>query len=30
MMTWKEKLAGQIAPELVREVDIYETQLELR
>ncbi len=29
-MTWKEKLAHQIPPELGREIDIYETQLELR
>ncbi len=29
-MSWKEKLAHQIPPELGREIDIYETQLELR
>ncbi|SVD26001.1 uncharacterized protein METZ01_LOCUS378855, partial [marine metagenome] len=28
--TWKEKLSGQIEPELGREIDIFETQLELR
>jgi sulfite reductase (ferredoxin) len=27
---WKEKLAGSIAPELGREIDIFETQIELR
>jgi sulfite reductase (ferredoxin) len=27
---WKAKLAGKIAPELAREIDIFETQLELR
>lgn len=29
-MTWTEKLAGQIPAELAREIDAYETQLELR
>jgi sulfite reductase (ferredoxin) len=29
-MSWKEKLAGQIPAELGREIDIYETQMELR
>jgi len=29
-MTWKEKLAGQIPPAWAEEIDIYETQLELR
>ncbi len=28
--TWKERLSGQISPELGREIDIFETQLELR
>src|SRR5262245_13113081 len=27
---WKERLAGKMAPELAREIDIYETQIELR
>jgi sulfite reductase beta subunit-like hemoprotein/uncharacterized protein (UPF0332 family) len=29
-MTWKEQLANQIPEALAREIDIYETQLELR
>jgi sulfite reductase (ferredoxin) len=29
-MTWKEKLADQISAEWGREIDVYETQLELR
>ena len=29
-MTWKEKLAGRTPPDLEQEIDIYETQLELR
>jgi len=29
-MTWKEQLAAKIPPELGREIDIYETQIELR
>jgi sulfite reductase (ferredoxin) len=29
-MTWKEKLADRLAPALREEIDIYETQLELR
>ena len=28
--TWKEKLAGKADPELAREIDIFETQIELR
>ena len=28
--TWKKRLSGQISPELGREIDIFETQLELR
>ena len=29
-MTWKEKLSGQLPPSIEREIDIYETQMELR
>src|SRR5262245_29541110 len=29
-MTWKEKLADQIPADLGKEIDIYETQMELR
>ena len=29
-MTWKEKLAGHIPADLAQEIDVYETQLELR
>src|SRR5437773_3587366 len=29
-MTWKEKLKDRIAPDLAQEIDIYETQMELR
>ena len=29
-MTWKEKLAGKVPRELADEIDVYETQLELR
>src|SRR5439155_8006061 len=29
-MTWKEKLRDRIAPDLAQEIDIYETQMELR
>jgi sulfite reductase (ferredoxin) len=29
-MTWKEQLTGKMPPDLAREIDIYETQLELR
>jgi sulfite reductase (ferredoxin) len=29
-MTWKEKLAGKVPAELGKEIDIYETQIELR
>jgi sulfite reductase (ferredoxin) len=29
-MTWKEKLTGQLPADLAQEIDIYETQLELR
>jgi sulfite reductase (ferredoxin) len=29
-MTWKEKLEGQLPPALAREIDIFETQIELR
>jgi sulfite reductase (ferredoxin) len=29
-LTWKEKLAPQLSPDMAREIDIYETQLELR
>jgi sulfite reductase (ferredoxin) len=29
-MTWKEKLAAQMPADLAREIDIFETQLELR
>ena len=28
--TWKEKLAGRMPADLAREVDIFETQIELR
>ena len=28
--TWREQLEGRIPPELGREIDIYETQIELR
>src|SRR5216110_3980235 len=28
--TWKEALAGRIAPELAREIDIFETEIALR
>jgi len=27
---WKEKLAGKMPPDLAREIDIFETQIELR
>ncbi len=30
MMTWKEKLADRMAPDLAREIDIFETQIELK
>src|SRR2546428_9103817 len=30
MATWKEALAGKIAPALAREIDIFETEIELR
>lgn len=30
METWKERLAGRMPPELAREIDVYELQLELR
>jgi sulfite reductase (ferredoxin) len=30
MMTWKEQLADQMPPELAREIDIYESQIELK
>ena len=30
VLTWKEKLAGKMIPELAREVDIFEQQIELR
>jgi sulfite reductase (ferredoxin) len=29
-MTWKDKLAGRLLPSLEREIDIFETQIELR
>jgi sulfite reductase (ferredoxin) len=29
-LTWKEKLAGKMVPELAREIDIFEQQMELR
>src|SRR5437016_12120619 len=29
-LSWKEKLAGKIPPELGREIDIFEQQMELR
>jgi sulfite reductase (ferredoxin) len=29
-MSWKQALAGKLAPELAREIDIFETQIELR
>ena len=29
-MTWKEKLAGKVPRALADEIDVYETQLELR
>jgi sulfite reductase (ferredoxin) len=29
-MTWKDRLAGVTAPELAREIDIFETQIELK
>src|SRR5436309_3989225 len=29
-LTWKEKLAGKMVPELVREIDIFEQQMKLR
>ena len=29
-MTWKEKLAGRMPADLAQEIDVYETQLELR
>jgi sulfite reductase (ferredoxin) len=29
-LTWKEKLAGKMVPELAREVDIFEQQMKLR
>ncbi len=29
-LTWKEKLADKMPPELAREIDIFETQIELR
>ena len=28
--SWKEKLAGKMPPDLAREIDIFETQIELR
>ena len=28
--TWKEKVAEKMAPELAREIDIFEQQMELR
>ncbi|MFQ5682002.1 MAG: nitrite/sulfite reductase [Candidatus Binatia bacterium] len=28
--TWKEKLAGHLSPDLAHEIDIFETQIELR
>ncbi len=28
--TWKEKLTPSMLPELAREIDIFETQIELR
>ncbi|MGQ0656887.1 MAG: hypothetical protein ACT4NU_02155 [Chromatiales bacterium] len=30
MITWKERLADKMAPALAREIDVYETQLELK
>ena len=30
MTTWKEKLADQTDPELAGEIDVFETQMELR
>ncbi|HYB97564.1 MAG TPA: nitrite/sulfite reductase [Candidatus Limnocylindrales bacterium] len=30
MLTWKEALADRMPPELAREIDIYETQIELK
>ena len=30
MTSWKEKLGDKMDPEMGREVDIYETQMELR
>jgi sulfite reductase (ferredoxin) len=30
MTTWKERLADQMPPDLAREIDIYETQIELK
>jgi sulfite reductase (ferredoxin) len=30
MTTWKEELADRLPPELAREIDIYETQLDLK
>ena len=29
-LTWKEKLAGKMVPELAREIDIFEQQMKLR
>ena len=29
-MTWKDRLAGTTAPELAREIDIFETQIEIK
>src|SRR5437879_13144652 len=29
-LTWKEKLAGKMGPELAREIDIFEQQMKLR
>ena len=29
-MTWKDRLAGTMAPELAREIDIFETQIDLK
>src|SRR5262245_10181135 len=30
MLTWKERLAGSLPAELAEEIDVYETQIELR
>ncbi|MGH8609333.1 MAG: nitrite/sulfite reductase, partial [Gammaproteobacteria bacterium] len=29
-MTWKDRLAGTTAPKLSREIDIFETQIEIK